>query len=169
MIFRPSAPHHYQVSLHLLHFQLNFFSTNSSSPQRPTRQELTQGSSGTRESTIQTDDSLDCHHCRWIAKIWGEPLITTSGRSLFTYRLALYIQQLDDYILRYCGRHTAQLVGSALHGIPTTLTGPLLQLINVYIRHYPEIDCQPPLVHHMALPQHLHHSSHPPLHFQGCI
>ena len=128
------------------------FSTNSSSPQRPTRQELTQESSGTRESTIQTDDSLDYHHCRWIAKIWGEPLITTSGRSLFTYRLALYIQQLDDYILRYCGRHTAQLVGSALHGIPTTLTGPLLQLINVYMRHYPEIDCQPPLVHHMALP-----------------
>ena len=136
------------------------FSASLPSPQRPTRPQLTQGSSGTRESTIQTDDSLDCYHCRWIAKIWGEPLITTSGRSLFTYRLALYIQQLDDYILRYCGRQTAQLVGSALHGIPTILTGPLLQLLNVYLRHHPEIDCQPPLIHRSALPHILivHHT-----------
>ena len=128
------------------------FSTNLSSSQRPTRPRLTQGSSDTRESTIQTDDSLDCHHCRWIAKIWGEPLITTSGRSLFTYRLALYIQQLDEYIIRYCGRQTAQLVGSALHGIPTTLIGPLLQLINVSTHSPPDINCSPPLIHHMALP-----------------
>ena len=128
------------------------FSASSSSSQHPTRPQLTQGSFGTRESTIQTDDSLDCHHCRWIAKIWGEPLITTSGRSLFTYRLALHIQQLDEYILRYCGRQTAQLVGSALHGIPTTLIGPLLQLINVSTHYPPDIDCPPPLIHHMALP-----------------
>ena len=132
MIFHPSAPPRYQAFLRLLHFQLNFSQLihhllNVLRVHNSRKDPL-----GLGKALYKRMTALTVYHCRWIAKIWGEPLITTSGRSLFTYRLALYIQQLDDYILRYCGRQTAQLVGSALHGIPTTLIGPLLQLINVY-------------------------------------